>query len=119
MLLLLLAALLAGAMIYPRYAEGTDTVCAAFEHKLNAVAQSQLNRPDGLVGRIGHDPRYAGLAAMLSRVVAGSQGELAANYVRQEYPMLPPIAGCTAAYWKLTADPDLSPYLSRQFGLGR
>lgn len=117
-LLLLLVALLAGSVIYPRYAENADTVCAAFEHKLNSVAQMQLRTPGGVIGRIGQNPQYAGLKDMLAGVVASSRGMLAHNYVRQEYPMLPPVAGCAAAYWRLSFDPDLTPYLRRQFGLG-
>jgi hypothetical protein len=115
--LLLLAALLAGAVIYPRYAEGTATVCAAFEHKLNMVAQAQLRSPAGLGGAHASDPKYSGLPALLAQIVASSQGALAQNYVQETYPNLPPLAGCVAAYWKLTADPDLTPYLRGRFGL--
>lgn len=114
----MLVALLAGSMIYPRYAEGTDTMCEAFEHKLNSVAQLQLRSPGGVMGRIGQDPHYAGLKDMLAGVVASSRGMLASNYVRQEYPLLPPFAGCTAGYWQLSFNPDLTPYLRHQLGLG-
>lgn len=117
LILLLLAALAAGAVIYPRYAEGTDTVCAAFEHKLNSVAQRQLRAPDSALGAIGRNPDYAGLPGLLSQIIAGSKGVLAENYVRESYPNLPPLAGCVAAYWKLSYDPDLTPYLRGRFGL--
>lgn len=86
LILLLLVALVAGAIIYPRYAEHTDTVCAAFEHKLATVAARQARNqgqtaPQGVLG-------------FLQGAIAGSQGQLAAAYIQQRYPQLPPLVGC-------------------------
>ena len=103
LILLLLVALIAGAIIYPRYAERTDTVCAAFEHKLGAVAAQQTQArsqgaPQGLLG-------------FLQGAVAGSQGQIAAAYIGERYPQLPAFVGCTVGYWRLSVDPDLTPLL--------
>lgn len=110
--LLLLVALAAGAIIYPRYAEGTHTVCAAFEHKLNAVAQLQLGEQAAtLPDAVTRDPRAVGVLHFLQGAISASRGQLAAAYIRDRYPNLPPLAGCLAGYWKLTFDPNLTQYL--------
>lgn len=112
LILLLLAALVAGAIIYPRYAEGTDTVCAAFEHKLNALAQTQLRQGAGaLPGGLAADPRLGGILSSLQAAVSASRGMLAEAFIREKYPQLPPLAGCVAGYWDITFNPDLSRYV--------
>ena len=108
LILLLLVALVAGAVIYPRTAEHTDTVCAAFEHQLGAVAAQQAalhnrNSPPGIP--------QGGVLGFLQGAVAGSQGQIAAAYIRDRYPQLPPFVGCTVGYWRLNFDPDLTPLL--------
>jgi hypothetical protein len=98
--LLLLVALAAGAIIYPRLAEQTDTVCAAFEHKVASVAAQQAgaNRQTGMLG-------------FLQSAAAGSQGQIAAAYIHDRYPQLPPFIGCAVGYWRVSFDPDLAPLL--------
>jgi hypothetical protein len=103
LILLLLVALVAGAIIYPRYAEHTDTVCAAFEQKLATVAAGQAQHK-------GQAPSQ-GVVGFLQGAVAGSQGQLAAAYIHNRYPQLPPFVGCTVGYWRLSFDPDVTPLL--------
>jgi hypothetical protein len=103
LILLLLVAVLAGAIIYPRYAEQTDTVCSAFEHKFAAVAALQARRPGQAAPQ--------GLLEFLHDAVAGSQGQLAVAYIHERYPQLPPFIGCAVGYWRLSFDPDIAPVL--------
>jgi hypothetical protein len=104
--LLLLVALAAGAIIYPRVAERTDTVCAAFEHKVASAAARQVG------ARQAGARRQAGMLDFLQRAVAGSQGQLAAAYIHDRYPQLPSFVGCAVGYWRVSFDPDLSPLLA-------
>lgn len=108
LLLLAVAALLAGAIIYPRYAEHTETVCAAFEHRLAATAMAQAGPAP---------PR--GLADFLNGALTSSQGRLAAAYIGEQYRDLPPLAGCTIGYWRLRFDPDVLPLLRKVLSSGK
>lgn len=100
LILLLLVAVVAGAIIYPRYAEHTDTVCAAFEHKLATVAERQAGRQQ--------QPAQQRLLGFLQGAITGSQGQIAAAYIHDRYPQLPPLVGCTVGYWRLSFDPDVT-----------
>ncbi len=100
LILLLLVALVAGAIIYPRHAEHTDTVCAAFEQRFATLAAQQARQP-GPQGMLG----------FVQGAVAGSQGQIAALYIHDRYPQLPAFIGCTVGYWRLNLDPDVIPLL--------
>mgnify|MGYP001551869094 CR=1 FL=1 len=103
LILLLLVALIAGAIIYPRHAEHTDTVCAAFEHRFATLVARQASQPGNTAPQ--------GMLGFLQGAVTGSQGQIAAAYIHERYPQLPPLVGCTVGYWRLRFDPDVMPVL--------
>lgn len=107
-LFLLIVATLAGAWFYPPYAEGTANACAAFEKKLSGLVQAETKRlPSGVAA----DPRVSGLVGFLNQGLQAANGLIAEYYIRQNFPQLPPVLGCVAAYWKITFDPDLTQYM--------
>ena len=98
-----------GAWFYPQYAEGTDNACSAFEKRMAALVQSESKRV--LPENKANDPKIKALVEMMNSVVAGAKGAIASAYIREKFPMLPPSAGCVAAFWKITVDPDLTQYI--------
>ena len=115
-LFLLIVAALAGAWFYPPYAEQVPNACAAFEKKLNVLVQAETKK---LPAGVAADPRVAGLMGALSQMVQAANGLLAEAYIKQNFPQLPPVIGCVAAYWKITFDPDLTQYVKGRLPLPR
>jgi hypothetical protein len=101
---LLLLVLLAGAgiFLYPPWAEGTDSACAAFEHRAKALAAAQLEQTGHAAGGNSRLQQVLGLVQSVAPT-----GMLADAYIRARFPDLPPPLACTAAYWKSVQDPDL------------
>ncbi len=83
-LLLLLVALVVGAIVYPRYAEHTDDACAAFSKRLEMLT------------------RTAHLQSSPS-----NYNDLANAYMQAQYPQLPAAVRCTIAYWTTMVNPDI------------
>src|ERR1700712_2215267 len=103
-LILLVAVIVAGAFLYPPYAERTDTVCAAFEKRVATLAGQQAK---DLPSSISSDPRAAAVLGAIHGTASVSSGLLAESYVRDQFPQLPANVGCVAGYWKTKFDPDL------------
>lgn len=108
LLLILLLGAAGAAWFYPPYAEQTETVCAAFEKKLGTLVQGETKR---LPPALGADPRVTALMGLMNSAIGAADGLLAEYYIKDNYPQLPPSAGCVVAYWKVTFDPDLTQYL--------
>ena len=79
-LLLLLIVVAVGAIVYPRYAEHTEDVCAAFAKRLDA----QMPAPPG------------------------AYSNAATNYMQTQYPRVPATIRCTIAYWATVVTPDVA-----------
>lgn len=107
-LVMLIAAVAGIAWFFPPYAEGTETACAAFERKLSVLVQQETRK---LPPAVTADPRVSGALTMFNSLVSAANGVLAEAYIKDKFPQLPPSAGCVAAYWKITFDPDLQQYM--------
>jgi hypothetical protein len=82
-LLLLLAALAVGAVVYPRYAEHTDDACGAFAKRLEAMLAA------------AHAPPPV------------SYADVANSYLQAQFPQVPAVVRCAVAYWATRFDPDI------------
>lgn len=107
-LLILILGTAGFAWFYPPYIEGTENGCAAFEKKLGVLIAAETKRlPPALTA----DPRLSSALAMFTAALSVANGMLAQSYIKDKFPQLPPAAGCIAAYWKITFDPDLQQYM--------
>jgi hypothetical protein len=106
-LVVLLALVAAAAFFVPQFLEGTPNVCSAFEHRIGTLVKAQVA---GLPPSVTSDPRLAGVLGALNGATTAGSGVVAEAYIRDKFPQLPPVAGCAAAYWKVTFDPDLTQY---------
>jgi len=90
---MLLGLLAAGAFGYPLATEKAETPCAALESRLLRLA------PAGAA---------AGAAVWLGSLGV-SNGAVAEDMARRQYPTLPPAVGCTVAYWLTLIPPPSGP----------
>ncbi len=97
--IVVLALFCAAAFFAPPFLEGTEDVCAAFEHRIGTLLQNGVPRLSP-----GSDPGTA-------------NGLIAEAYIHDRFAQLPPVAGCAAAYWKVTFNPDLSRYARGKLSL--
>jgi hypothetical protein len=81
------------AIGYPLLNEGPSLMCDALEKRVIAALESRES---------GNQAQTAFLVA-LQRVL--SNGSLAMSIVKQQHPDLPPVVGCTLAYWQTVLDP--------------
>jgi hypothetical protein len=80
---------------YPLINESTTSECDAFERAAVRFAASKADDASHLTDlTVGHF--FQGM----------SQGQLASLWVKDEYPSLPPVVGCTVLYWKGLVQPD-------------
>ncbi|KAA5609931.1 hypothetical protein [Rhodovastum atsumiense] len=99
LLLLLIVVAVSVAFLYPPYAEDSETSCAAFEHRVKALADAQIDRV------AGDNPRLQSLLGTLKG--AAPTGLFADAYIHHHFPSLPPTLACTVAYWRTVQTPDL------------
>jgi len=88
----LIALLLMGVFFYPQINEGSGSPCAATEKRF---ARSVIDHKNGgsIFGLI-----------LLSGI---SNGALAAEAAKNQYPNIPASLGCVVLYYRIMADPDL------------
>lgn len=102
-----LALIGASAFFVPPLLEGTPNVCTAFEHRIGTLVRMGASR---LPPELADDPKVAAMLNALKDSAAAASGLIAETYIRDKFAWLPPVAGCAAAYWKVTFDPDLTRY---------
>jgi hypothetical protein len=105
--IVLVALVAAAAFFVPPFLEGTPNVCSAFEHKIGVLVQAETAK---LPPALANDPKIAAMMNALRTTTGAANGLLAEAYIHDKFPQLPPVAGCAAAYWKVTFDPDLAQY---------
>jgi hypothetical protein len=88
-----IALLLMGIFFYPQINEGSGSPCAATEKRF---ARSVVDQKSGgsIFGLI-----------LLSGI---SNGALAAEAAKNQYPNIPASLGCVVLYYRIMADPDLT-----------
>jgi hypothetical protein len=94
---------------YPQVNEEADNSCHALERRVIGVLASSPggSRADEALGR-------AFLGALAGEF---SRGSLASGFIKQQYPNIPPFAGCTIMYWRVVLDSSSVAQLARQAGL--
>jgi hypothetical protein len=81
-----------GCLFYPPVNEDTDSSCAALEKQIIRVNTHN---------EVG--------SALTSLLLGGiSQGQIARKLIKNEYPNLPPIFGCSIFYYKVMFDPKIA-----------
>ncbi len=95
------------AFFVPPFLEGTPNVCNAFEHRIGTLVRMEASR---LPPELANDPKIAAMLNALKNTAGAANGLIAETYIRDKFAWLPPVAGCAAAYWIVTFDPDLSQY---------
>ena len=95
LLLVIVLATVGLSVVYPLYAERTQSPCDAFEQRARRLETMEL----AAVAR--RDPRLQQLLAL----VPGDPGMLAASYARRTFPILPPQLACMIGYWQTVLDP--------------
>lgn len=69
--------------------------CAAIEYRVASyIAASETTSTNNILA-----------SAILRAFVGAAEGQLAAGVVRQNYPALPPMLGCTMFYWHTSLNP--------------
>ena len=94
--LLMSAAGLTFAYVYPIWNEGAHSTCQALESRFIAMAA-----PLG-PSHPGHLLEQAVLRTTLEPL---SRGRIAAAEIKQQFPALPSDIGCAVSYWTLLLDP--------------
>lgn len=109
----LVAIILAIGIGYPMVNEETSSSCHALEKKALPIIAKNMAAE--------RDPRNATSYAATSRFLGAlTNGEVATALIKEAYPNVPPVAGCSLAYWKLMFDPNALPVdrnTLRQLGL--
>jgi len=106
-----LALIAAAAFFVPPFLEGTPDVCGAFEHRIGTLVRTEASR---LPPELANEPRIAAMLNALKNTAAAAaaaaNGLIAETYIHDKFARLPPVAGCAAAYWNVTFNPDLTQY---------
>lgn len=105
--IVVLALIAAAAFFVPPFLEGAPNVCSAFEHRIGTLVRGEASR---LPPELTADPKVTAMLNALKNTAGAANGLIAETYIRDKFPWLPPVAGCAAAYWKVTFDPDLTQY---------
>jgi len=109
-LLIVLALAVAALLFYPQINEDTGSACAALERRVIARLPGPAGRPDA---------DSAGRSVLGALVGTLSDGSLAATFVKQRHPNLPPFLGCAATYWRILLDPSQIRDMAREAGFAR
>lgn len=90
--LIALVLILGALFFYPQFNESASTACAATEKRF---------------ARSAFEPDKGG--AMLGALIASgmSNGALASEFAKSQYPNLPASWGCVVAYYQMIIDPDM------------
>ncbi len=95
-LIIFVVGLLLIAVGFPMINEDASGPCSALEYRVaSAVPMGDGTKPDDALA-----------SAFIRAIVGASGGSLAAALVKQKYPNLPPVLGCTIAYWQTEFDPN-------------
>jgi len=94
--LLMSAAGLTFAYVYPIWNEGAHSTCQALESRFIAMAA-----PLGP----SHPGHLLEQAVLRTTVEPISRGRIAAAEIKQQMPALPSDIGCAVSYWTLLLDP--------------
>jgi len=101
--LLAVAVLLSGALLYPLLNESAQSSCSAFER----LAVRESIRREVQSGRLSD--RDAPLVSLFGRSLQdASRGSFTAALVKDKHPNLPPFVGCTVEYYNLLFNPSKS-----------
>lgn len=95
-------------LMYPMISENTKSTC----HATEKIAIRYI---------VNHAPRAfqsAGEKLFTSGILgAMSTGDIAATYVKDNYPALPPALGCWLLWWKILHDPTEIKAIARELGI--